>query len=205
MKKINCFNFFVCIILMLGTVRSQVEIKDYYKEICFKTEWGGAIKPAKYKKPIKIYVAGVKSQELNHELYQIVMELNILIESIDVSITNDRLESNMLVYFGTPENYMHYIDDYSDAERLEENLGLFSFYRTGFDRSEIKFSEVFVNTIDTRNKVQQKHLLREELTQALGFPNDSYKYEDSIFQQRWTEVTEYSILDKEIIRLHYNR
>ena len=62
-----------------------------------------------------------------------------------------------------------------------------------------------MNTIDTRNKVQQKHLLREELTQALGFPNDSYKYEDSIFQQRWTEVTEYSILDKEIIRLHYNR
>jgi hypothetical protein len=50
----------------------------------------------------------------------------------------------------------------------------------------------------------QKHLLREELTQSLGLFNDSYKYENSIFQQRWTTTTEYADIDKKIIQILYN-
>ena len=65
-------------------------------------------------------------------------------------------------------------------------------------------SKVFIDTERNDSLVRLKHLLREELTQALGFPNDSYKYSNSIFQQKWTEVTEYSKIDKEIIKLHYN-
>lgn len=205
MKTIIFFNLLLFMMFFFGTVRSQVEIKDYYKEICFKTEWSGDISPARYKKDIKIFVDGDKRTELIIELKKIVFELNDLIEPINVSITNDVSDYNVLVYFGSPSNYMEYIKDYSDSEILKSNWGMFVFYPSGCDKSEIKFSEVFVNTIDTRNSRQQKHLLREELTQSLGFPNDSYKYDESIFQQRWSEVTEYSNLDKEIIRLHYNR
>ena len=50
----------------------------------------------------------------------------------------------------------------------------------------------------------QKHLLREELTQSLGLARDSYLYDDSIFQQSWTTVTQYSQMDKDIIRLLYH-
>jgi hypothetical protein len=50
----------------------------------------------------------------------------------------------------------------------------------------------------------QKHLLREELTQSLGLFNDSYKYENSIFQQRWTETTEYAPIDRVLIDMLYN-
>ena len=50
----------------------------------------------------------------------------------------------------------------------------------------------------------QKHLLREELTQSLGLANDSYLFDDSIFQQSWTNVTKYSQMDKDIIRLLYH-
>ncbi len=98
---------------------------------------------------------------------------------------------------------MDFIKDYSDSERLKNNWGLFAFYRSSYDRSEIISSEVFVNTIETKNTTQQKHLLREELTQSIGFPNDSYRYKNSIFQQKWTEVTKYSELDKKIIKMHY--
>lgn len=205
MNKLFALHFVFIFILRSGIVNCQDTINDYYKEICFKTEWSGDINPARYEKDVKIFVDGDKRPELIIELKKIVFELNDLIAPINVSITNDINDYNVLVYFGSPNNYMEYIKDYSDSEILKSNWGMFAFYPSSYDKSEIKFSEVFVNTINTRNSKQQKHLLREELTQSLGFPNDSYKYDESIFQQRWSEVTEFSNLDKEIIRLHYTR
>ena len=51
---------------------------------------------------------------------------------------------------------------------------------------------------------EKKHLLREEVTQSLGLFNDSWSYSNSIFYQGWTEVTEFSDLDKKIISKLYN-
>jgi hypothetical protein len=52
---------------------------------------------------------------------------------------------------------------------------------------------------------EQKHLLREELTQSLGLARDSYLYSDSIFQQAFsTKVTKYAQIDKDLIRLLYH-
>jgi hypothetical protein len=51
---------------------------------------------------------------------------------------------------------------------------------------------------------EQKHLLREELTQSLGLVNDSWKYKNSIFYQGWTTTTEYSDIDRELIDILYN-
>lgn len=51
---------------------------------------------------------------------------------------------------------------------------------------------------------RKKHVLREEITQSLGFGNDSIKYPDSIFYENFSIVTKYSELDKAIIRKHYN-
>jgi hypothetical protein len=184
---------------------SQTEVvEEYYYEICSKTEWSGKLTPTKYKKDVKILVGGDKTNVLISELNKIVSELNDLIEPINISVTEDRNDYNILVYFGSPNNYMEYIKDYSDSEILKTNWGLFALYPSSNDKSEILFSEVFINTINTRNVKQQKHLLREELTQSIGFPNDSYRYEKSIFQQKWTEVTEYSEIDKKIIKMHYN-
>lgn len=55
------------------------------------------------------------------------------------------------------------------------------------------------------NETEQKHLLREELTQSLGLGKDSPWYSDSIFQQTFsTKTTEYAEIDKELIRLLYH-
>ncbi len=204
MKKL-IYLFIILLTLFYSNVTytQNTDVKEYYSEICGNTEWGGSIKPAKYKKNIKIFVAGNKSSELLVELEDIVDELNQLITTIDIIITEDKTDYNLLLYFGSPFTYMDFIKDYSDSERLKNNWGLFAFYRSSYDRSEIISSEVFVNTIETKNTTQQKHLLREELTQSIGFPNDSYRYKNSIFQQKWTEVTKYSELDKKIIKMHY--
>ena len=51
---------------------------------------------------------------------------------------------------------------------------------------------------------EQKHLLREELTQSLGLARDSQKYTESIFQSSWTITNEYAEIDKDLIRLLYH-
>ena len=63
---------------------------------------------------------------------------------------------------------------------------------------------MYIDVVRCTDLQGQKHLLREELTQSLGLKNDSYKYENSIFQQKWTEVTEYAPIDIKVIEMLYN-
>jgi hypothetical protein len=59
----------------------------------------------------------------------------------------------------------------------------------------------------TSQKVTQRersHLIREELTQSLGLMRDSYKHPNSMFYQPWTDVTEFSDLDRALIQLLYS-
>ena len=58
--------------------------------------------------------------------------------------------------------------------------------------------------INKANTLEQKHLLREEFTQSLGLAKDSGLYDDSIFQSEWTSTTEYSTIDRDLIRLLYH-
>ena len=195
------------VLISLNTYsQSTKDIKEYYEEICHNTEWGGESTPKKFYEDIKIYVRGDVNDSLELELYKIIKELNDLIIPININIEKDSLESNIYLYFGNSEGFINSLNesDYLKKWRLnfiEHNWGVFWIKRRG---KTIIQSKIFIDTERTKSLQQQKHLLREELTQSLGFPNDSYKYENSIFQQSWTEVTEFSEIDKQIIKLHYN-
>ena len=58
--------------------------------------------------------------------------------------------------------------------------------------------------ISRANLTEQKHLLREELTQSLGLAIDSQEYLESIFQSSWTTTNEYAEIDRDLIRLLYH-
>lgn len=58
--------------------------------------------------------------------------------------------------------------------------------------------------IDVADQYHHNHLILEEFTQSLGLLVDSYTYEDSIFQQAWTEVQTLSPLDFAIVRMFYS-
>jgi hypothetical protein len=58
--------------------------------------------------------------------------------------------------------------------------------------------------INRANLAEQKHLLREELTQSLGLARDSQEYPESIFQSAWTNTTNYALIDSDLIRLLYH-
>jgi hypothetical protein len=68
----------------------------------------------------------------------------------------------------------------------------------------INYSNVVLNTDNIRTVNHAKHVLREELTQAMGLLNDSWKYPESMFYDGVSEPTEYAPIDRELIDILYN-
>tara|TARA_R110000772_G_scaffold97803_1_gene197163 strand:- start:1637 stop:2254 length:618 start_codon:yes stop_codon:yes gene_type:complete len=201
----------ITLLLVLVSVssysQSKREVYSYYEEICLNTEWGGSTYPSKFEKDVKIYVDGNISHPLTVELNKIVKELNDLIDPIDISIVNDSSESNVYLFFGNGDDFVSNLKySQSRKDRLSKTLksldGYFTF-RTSKETGLIKHSKIYIDVETTTVKIQ-RHALREELTQCLGFTNDSYMSDNSIFYQLNSEVTEYSKIDKDIIKLHYN-
>ena len=168
---------------------------DYFNEIVFNTEFDGKRENAfKWNKNMKIYVEGQKIDYLMVELNDIVSELNNIINTIEIEIVKNPTEANMFIYFGSSYDFANYCPNVSRS-LLTNNWGLFMVTTVN--------SYMYVD-INRANEVEQKHLLREELTQSLGLFNDSYKYPESIFYQDWTYTTEYAPIDIELIKMLYN-
>ena len=175
-------------------VRSQ-EVIDYYNEVVMNSEFDGSVsEPTKWTTDMKIYVEGQPSSELLSELKRVVGELNDIINPIDLIIVNNKSEANMFVYFGSANNFANMYPSL-DRNRLENNWGYFT---VGVNKGKM-----YVD-ITRANNEEQKHLLREELTQSLGLLNDSNKYPESIFYQDWTTTTKFAPIDRELIDMLYN-
>lgn len=56
---------------------------------------------------------------------------------------------------------------------------------------------------DYPNREEMNHLIMEEFIQALGLPNDSYRYQDSLFQQNWTSTQELMPIDWLLLEFVY--
>jgi hypothetical protein len=143
---------------------------------------------------MKIYVEGEKIDYLMVELNDIVSELNNIINTIEIEIVKNPKDANMFIYLGSSDGFANYCPNL-DRSLLTNNWGLFSV-------GSVK-GYMYVD-INRANEVEQKHLLREELTQSLGLFNDSYKYPESIYYQGWTTTTEYAPIDVELIEMLYN-
>lgn len=87
-------------------------------------------------------------------------------------------------------------------DNFKNNWGYFVFYYDYQTYVTYK-ADIYISNSNTTEQ-ERCHLIREELTQAMGFPNDSYLYEDSIFQQDWTYTQNYSTIDEILIDALYN-
>lgn len=190
-------------VLLLEPDLSEYEknVIDYFKDIALGFEFGNASEiTRKWNSEMKIFVGGTPSSELINELENIRTELNGLVsDGFKMSIVNDSLQSNYYIYFGSGISYAELFPNLSDL--INSNWGLFSVYWNG--QSQLTSGRMYVD-IARANLTEQKHLLREELTQSLGLAKDSPKYQESIFQSAWTTTTEYAAIDKELIRLLYH-
>jgi len=171
------------------------EVINYFKQVTMGREFDSQKNYIKrWNTDVKIYVKGETNSELNSELNRIVSDLNDIIETINFKVVSDPSQANMVVFFGSYTTFHNLNPDIS-LNVLEGNWGLFS---AGTNNAVL-----YVDT-HRANTQEQKHLLREELTQSLGLFNDTYDYPNSIFYQGWTTTTEYSNIDRELIDMLYN-
>jgi hypothetical protein len=180
--------------------RFPKEDRDYFNEIVLGREYessdSGMV--CKWTSDINILVKGEKPDYLIDELYRIVEELNDLIDPININIVNHRSDANYIILFGSQKEYNRLAP--RSIGDTEDNWGMF-IINSG---ERIFRGTMYVDIYRCESIDGQKHLLREELTQSLGLTNDSYKYDNSIFQQRWTEATEFAPIDRRLIKMLYN-
>jgi len=175
------------------------EAKEYFNKVAYGNEFNsGNTSLKKWNQDVKIYVVGDKRDYLMSELKDIVSELNGLISTINITIVSNESDANLIVLFGSAQEYNEF--ESNSVGYTDQNQGLFIVY----GREELTHATMYVDVERTSTNDGQKHLLREELTQSLGLCNDSYDYPESIFYQGWTETTEYTEIDKELIQMLYN-
>ena len=186
---------------------------NYFEEIAFDSEWDGKHNVKKWTQGMYVYVdapAGVP-EYLASELDVIVDELNELVGWGElpgyemIKFVDNREAANMTIYMGAPQGFIQL--EPSSASRITgpgANSGYFIVH-SWRSSSRIYAGSIFLNMVDPKlTDNAKKHLLREELTQSLGLMNDSVKYSRSMFYAGWTLRTNFTTLDKRLIRTLYN-
>lgn len=179
----------------------QIDVINYFKDIALGFEFGTASAiTRKWKTNLKIFVGGKDSSVLKLELNKIKDEINNLAkDGFEINIVNDSVASNYYIFLGSGQDYAKI---YPNLENyVNNNWGLFNIYWNS--DNVLNYGHMYVDT-ERANPQEQKHLLREELTQSLGLGKDSEKYPNSIFQSSWTQTTEYLPIDRDLIRLLYH-
>ena len=184
-----------------GLTSYDEDVIEYFCEIALGMEFGGAPEVTrKWKTEMRIFVGGVKAPALLEALNDIIDEINTLAtDGFSIDIVPDSLDMNYYLFFGPGDQYGKMYP--SQAGLVKNNWGLFNIFWNS--SNQIYSGSMYVD-IDRANDIEQKHLLREELTQSLGLGKDSGRYPDSIFQMAWTTSLTYADIDRDIIRLLYH-
>jgi hypothetical protein len=190
----------VCFMATTGSAEANTqkfcanEVK-YLEDIALGFEYGNVPHVIdKWDHNIQIRITGQPSTQDLKTVNWVVGELNKLIGgSINLSLTTGN-QYNVTLYFGPNSTFSRVEPHY-----VPTNYGFF-WVQTDF--RGIESATVLIST-DYVSQEERNHLIREELTQILGLANDSYSYQDSIFYQPWTCTTNYSDLDKKVIKMLY--
>ena len=179
----------------------ELSVIDYFKEIALGMEFGNASEVTrKWDSEMKLFIGGEPVADLFDELEEIKDEINDLAtDGFRIEIVDDTAQANYYIYFGGKGNYANIYP--AESNLVNTNWGLFYIYWNS--ANHIYSGHMYVD-IERANLIEQKHLLREELTQSLGLAKDSPMYIESIFQSAWTKTNEYAQIDKELIRLLYH-
>jgi hypothetical protein len=149
---------------------------------------------------MKVYIGGEPTVSNIQEFEEVVAEINAIVsDGFFIEQVMDSAESNYYIFFGSGNEYGILFP--GSANVTASNWGLFTVFFNG--QNELYAGHMYVD-ITRANDREQRHLIREELTQSLGLARDSPKYSDSMFQSSWTTVTEYADIDRELIRLLYH-
>ncbi|MGI6707251.1 MAG: DUF2927 domain-containing protein [Clostridia bacterium] len=170
---------------------------DYFREIAFGSEFEGDFSGLRKwnKDRVGVKIFGDPTEEDRITLQEVIRDIGKITSGIRLELVQD--DPDISVHFIPQRKFYRY----TERDIAESNWGLFWYYSN--DKGEIQEAMLLIST-DEPNQLERNHLIREELTQALGLGNDSWKYESSIFYQGWSTVQEYSEIDKKLIQILYH-
>ena len=221
----NLITLLIVLLSISGYSQTKTDsVYEYYKEItddiwvtdCLDNWVKDTTKQWKWNTDLYIHVKGDKKDFIMSELTIIVKELNELIDPINIYITDDTLKRNCRLFIGNHKEYYHnnpYYQDFIDEGNAipwgySNSLGGLKSINAGLsfvNITRIQKKGVSYDWTSEYIKNYIKCALREEVTQMLGYVNDSYTYPNSIFQEsKSSPVTKYSEIDKEVIKMLYN-
>lgn len=174
---------------------------DLLIEVALGAEYGSDIKLLKkWTTPMRLYVESDLSPELQATLFDVINEINVLCtDGFYIEQTTDSLSSNTYLYAGPALDFAKRFTQLTPL--VENHNGLIHVAYN--DAYEITRAVIYVDTQHTL-LVEQKHVLREELTQGMGLLNDLKYYPESIFYEAQSRGDSFSTFDKELIRLLYH-
>ena len=159
----------------------------------------------KWVDPIRIVLLGEQSNNYRSVIENYSNSLSLLTGlSIDV-LPDSRHSYNFEIHFVPWDDMEKLAEPHSPnpewLETIKEDSScLFIYHRN--KTFEIKHAFVFVSTDEPVKDIRS--CLLEEMTQALGFPNDSELIKPSVFNQ-WDHLQELSINDKILIKTLYDQ
>lgn len=174
------------------------EAIEYFLEVALGSEYGNADKAiAKWQGEVRLFLAGEDILPVKQEMDRVVKELNQLMKTVKIRVVSQESQANLILFLGSKENY----EKYEPKVARYNDLGFFYTYPN--DQKVIERGSLYIDTERMQANDTRFHFLREELTQCLGLMNDSHKYPDSIFYQKWSLTSEFSAMDKQLIEMLY--
>ncbi len=165
----------------------------YFTEIALGSEYGDASGIVrKWQEPMRIKVHGSPTQEDLRTLSSVMGEINTLLGTTQMRL--DDASPNVDIYFVPEAEFSRYEPNYRPLN--------YGYAWTWWNNDTIDRARILISTVDI-NQQERSHLIREELTQSLGLLRDSFRYSDSIFYQNWTDTTQFSALDRQLIQMLY--
>ena len=189
--------------------KSKEELILYFNDICLGAEYGNSKKVTrKWKTPLNLYIVKDKNyKEQIDFIRESVEKINELVsDNFKISISNDSISANGHLFLCSDEKLKTYPEPFKKIfNRVNENF--FGFFNYKFRENIIYNTAIFINT--SKPIEFQKTAIIEEITQSLGFGNDSDLYSNSVFYQAKYDtkkaVLNFSEFDKELIKLLYNK
>jgi hypothetical protein len=175
---------------------TQEQIR-YFMEVAIGAEYSNvksAAKVRKWQEDLRIQVLGTPTNADLETLKTVVSEIN--------ELTNGTIRLQLVTT--NPNVTIHFAPEWK-FKQLEPNYQPinYGYFWTQWNNDTITSANILITSKQVTQK-ERSHLIREELTQALGLMQDSNRYADSMFYQPWTDVTQYSSLDRALIKMLYN-
>ncbi|MFM7661768.1 MAG: T9SS type A sorting domain-containing protein [Bacteroidota bacterium] len=190
-----------------------LETLNFFKKLIqINSENSGYIK---WNKDIKVYfhdlarsdrmanntVYETEYNELKNELGIIINQLNDWIEPIKIMAVDQPESANFEVFIGSVSECK--LLDPTIRFTMAKNWGIYHNQLSDNGNQIIK-SSVFIDLYRTPNLRVKKKLLYKKIAQALGFFHENDDIKESVFYSGFSEHTNYTNTDKELIQLLYN-